>query len=315
MYQFEKNARVCFFGDSITHGGLWLRRIYEHYIDIGVPVELYNCGVAGDNARFAFERMNETLLCHEPTDVVIDFGMNDVTRVRYDGREVTAEVVSLRRNDIDNCVYNIERIAERLASKGIRIIFCTPTPYDEISEGEEKIFYGVEGALHEVGDRIKLVAKKYGSHVVDFNEGMLTVLRKLHKESKTIINPDRVHPNAVGAEIMAKLFLYAQGFDVKMSDDYDELLALSQKPYSEWENQRYELERESKLMEYVKYVSLRSEATPEDRIAIIDKRLQDPSFTGTVRRYFIQYKEKYDKEKDLKQALVSHTKTVYSQIK
>ena len=79
MYKFEENSTVCFFGDSITYNGLWLRRIYSYYRNVlGKKFELYNCGVPGSTATEALGRMDEALLNFHPTDVVIMFGMNDV---------------------------------------------------------------------------------------------------------------------------------------------------------------------------------------------------------------------------------------------
>ena len=71
MYQFTKDSTVCFLGDSITANGGWIRRIYDYYrLERKIPCRLYNCGVPGDRAEHALWRLEETVFCYEPTDVV-----------------------------------------------------------------------------------------------------------------------------------------------------------------------------------------------------------------------------------------------------
>ena len=95
MYKFKDGDRVCFFGDSITHAGFWIRRIYDYYRNtLGVKLEMYNCGVSGNHGFHAVARMEKSLLNFEPNVVVIDFGMNDGGSWLFDGRAVDEEVVA-----------------------------------------------------------------------------------------------------------------------------------------------------------------------------------------------------------------------------
>lgn len=275
MYRFSEGSVVCFFGDSITHYGNWMRRIYDYYLNtLDIKCEMYNCGVAGDNAGDALLRLQQTVLVHEPTDVVISFGMNDVERCLYDGRDVTDEVVAARRAKIDECVANIRKIADELTGRGVRVIFATPTPYDELTEGSERCLTGGAAALKEVGDRVRLLSRDYGGHFVDFNTEVYDVLRALHARGQTLIQPDRVHPTAEGMELMAQVFLLAQGFDVSVDGDLKRLAELAEQPYNEAEQCRYQLEQKAKAADFLIWCICNGPDDHENIMKFIEKNIK-----------------------------------------
>ena len=176
MYQFKDGDRVCFFGDSITHAGFFIRRIYDYYRNtLNVKLEMYNCGVSGNHAFHAIARMEKSLLNFEPTHVVMNFGMNDCGMWLYDGRKVDDECIRQRREQIDGCLKNLKTIADTLTQKGIEVIFCVPTIYDELTESDSFCLEGHQAGLKECGDRIKVLAENYGGNVIDFNKPMLAL--------------------------------------------------------------------------------------------------------------------------------------------
>lgn len=309
MYQFTQNSTVCFFGDSITHKGSWIRRVYEYYLKRDIRFEMYNCGVAGANATNAYGTIDDTLLIHNPTDVVIMFGMNDVWRDLYCTSNVTSDIIMQRRMRSDNCVSSIKSIADKLAAKDIRLIFCTPTPYDELTDGENQCI-GVAAALREISERVKEVSIKYGANIVDFNTEMYNSLKALYKNGQTFINPDRVHPGAEGNELMAQIFLKAQGFDVAITPDMDALSALSQKPFSKWEDVRYCIEQDAKLTDFFDWCV---GATIKDKEKI--KEIARDTLKGEPGQFVAECAEEYLNEsrdtKMLMDELIKHTKSVY----
>ncbi|MBP3324532.1 MAG: hypothetical protein J6M16_10085 [Clostridia bacterium] len=55
---FNKDSRICFIGDSITHSGLQIRRIYDYLRNVQkLPLKIFNCGVSGDNATNGLLRL------------------------------------------------------------------------------------------------------------------------------------------------------------------------------------------------------------------------------------------------------------------
>lgn len=312
MYKFKENNVVCFFGDSITHQGKWIRRIYDYYINtVGTKLEIYNCGVAGDNALSALGRMDETLFIHNPTDVVIMFGMNDVRHDLYYDDFADDNNIINRRRCIDNSIESIRAIADRLKNENIRIIFVTPTPYDELSERDEHCYTGVAAALCEIAKRIKSLSENYGANVVDFNTQIYEKMKKMYKVSLSPIGEDRVHPTDAGHELMAQIFLRSQGFDIKVSDSLSELEKIAAIPYGKWEQKRYKLEQDSKATDYIEWCLYSNIKDKEKIRELIDRDLPKMTNPYVVNCAKI-YRENILDTKKLQSDLIKHTKSIYT---
>ena len=310
MKPFEKNDVVCFYGDSITHAGKWMRRIYAAHRAAGIPIELYNCGVAGTNATTARGARQDLLFCHQPTVVVFMFGMNDVGRHLYDGRPADGGVIVERRMRIDGCVISTEQMARELKNKGVRLVFCTPTPYDELSEREEKCYTGVAAAVHEIGERVTALAAELGADVVDFNGKMTEHLKEWFKIGDSFIGADRVHPDARGHELMASIFLEEQGFDSAKDKTPAELAALADTPYDAWEEKRYELEQHAKsqdLFEWSMMAGVRSKEIRRKEMEILVKNEAEPEWIRELADKYLH--SGFDRDTAMA-ALIDFTKTV-----
>ena len=303
MDKFNKNSRVCFFGDSITSHGLYIRGIYEYYREkLNIPCEMYNCGVPGSTAKKGLDRIYDTVLSLNPTDVVVSFGINDVNYPLYDGREVTAEVKAQREKAIDDAEANIRKIADILSAEKINIIFCISVPYDELSVNKKEYNgVGTDAALCVLGERIKRMAAEYGGNIVDYRTPFMEVMKKLNSEGKTIHRDDRVHPSDVGQELITQIFLRAQGFDVELSTEYDELEKISQRTHSEWETKRYELEtlaNKADLIIYSMCSGIKDENIIRER-ALIEAKNESPYIAGCARAYLDEYDEIMKAKKEL----------------
>jgi endoglucanase len=79
-FHFEKNARVVFVGNSITHGGMFHNNILLYHVTRFPHKNIltFNCGVSGDVTWGVLDRMEEDILINKPTHAVIMLGMNDV---------------------------------------------------------------------------------------------------------------------------------------------------------------------------------------------------------------------------------------------
>lgn len=315
MYTFSENSRICFFGDSITFHGFWIRRIYEWYRNtLGIKCEMYNCGVPGNTAVQSAGLMEETVFIHNPTDVVIMFGMNDVGCGLYEADEADGDNICERRGRIDAGISAVKQIAEKLAARNIRMIFCTPTPYDELSDFKSAPRReGTQAALREFSSRVKHLAKKYGGHVVDMNAGMYEVMRRQYKSDQSVIGDDRVHPLPEGHELMAQIFLKAQGFDVQIDESCDKLKALAESKYDEWEEKRFKLEEVSLQNYFVywcMYGSIKDKNTVRKIICDYPEEKQDDFLKSCFGLYL---KTEHSMADDMA-ALVLHTKTVYGDV-
>ena len=89
---FEKDARVCFLGDSITAVGTYIAHIQEYYKTHCKErrVKMYNVGVPGDSASVCVKWIRHMLMLsqYKPSDVVIMFGMNDVCRFLFERERI-----------------------------------------------------------------------------------------------------------------------------------------------------------------------------------------------------------------------------------
>ena len=253
MYKFTENSRVVFFGDSITHGGLWTRRVYDYYFhDAKIKCEMYNFGVSGNTAEKGYARIDR-IYKFDPTDVVIMFGMNDVSYGSFSRLPLTEEKLKERRDYRDRNFSFYQKISKELSGKGINLIFCTPTVYDELSDIEEFNCIGALGAIKEYADRVQNLASKYGGNVVDFTSLSFEFQKRAFKKGLSLIRADRVHPTEAGHELMSRYFLHEQGFDVEYDLPIEELIEKSKAPFSPLEEKRHEYEIKAKSCDFTRF--------------------------------------------------------------
>lgn len=307
MYKFDKDAVVCFLGDSITARGRWLCRILDYYREnmSECNLKVFNCGRSGGNASIAIKRMETDMFIYKPTDVVIMFGMNDIRQNLYECDEITEEIFNERRNAIELYEKSMQTIAETLDKMGINLIFCTPTPTDieQISEVHAKP--GTRLALSHISRIVKDIAARYGGHVVDFYSqfsDMIDVLRKDNPHNN-IVAPDRVHPVFAGEEVMANIFLRAQGFDVPIYDKMQDWQQVSEKPFSAHTEKIFELTQYLRGIAYVEWGLLFGVEADE-----IDKTLEslynDPETTDFKKNTIELYKEHIAKKEEYLKRLI-----------
>lgn len=205
--ELKRNTTICFFGDSITAKGLWIKDIWENMKEH--TKKLFNCGIPGDSAVSAKSRIYETCLIHAPDYVTVMFGMNDIGRHLYldDANE------QAREERIKTYTQSIEKIINVITACGAMPILLTPTPYDEESDVPTKNLKCNAG-IDKCAESVRLLAQKYALPLVDFNN-----IFKSKRNNKSIIGSDRVHPNDEGHKLMAESFLNAFGIHVSQKEE------------------------------------------------------------------------------------------------
>ncbi len=213
---FGKGSRVCFVGNSITNNGEFHHNILLYHITRfpEQPVSFYNCGISGDNTSGVLNRMEDDILVHQPTHVVVMLGMNDVNRSLY-GPKATDNADTLRRREeaISTYKLNLEKIINLFLSKNIKVILQKPTIYDQTGVLSAANNLGVNDALKHCADFITTLAGKYKLPAVDYWTILNQVNQQMQKmdPAATITGPDRVHPASPGHLIMAYQFLKSGG--------------------------------------------------------------------------------------------------------
>ncbi len=218
---FQDGDRVCFIGDSITHGGLYHADIALFYATRfpGRQIAMINAGISGDSAGGAVRRFDWDIAPHQPTVSTIMLGMNDVSRGLY-GKENPDEALLRRRKAaIDGHVASMRKLAEALKTKGSRLILITPSIYDQTSTMDTENLFGVNDALGICAEQARALAAELGGSVVDFHGAMTRLNADYQKAdpAATIVGKDRVHPGPLGHLVMAYLFLKAQGLSPYVS--------------------------------------------------------------------------------------------------
>ena len=312
MEKFKEKSTVCFLGDSIVADGKFLRRIYDFYLKEGIRFELYNCGVPGDKCEGGLCRLEETVMCHKPTDVIVSFGMNDVKRELYTG-SIDAKVTSEKREMMDRSVAALGNIIRELKKRNVRVSIMTPTPYDALTTSEQTALIGVDAALRELSDRFLATAAQMSVCAADMNKRFYECLKNTNRAGLQIIKNDRVHPNEYGHELMAQIFLKEQGFDVEITEEKDALSQIIKKGFSDWEEKRYQIEQSFKKMDYVEWNAC---AEFKGDHALTVKKIN--AEIGSVTRPYIlecyrAYLAQYDEMAEARQKIGEYTKTVYNQ--
>ena len=258
---------ICFLGDSITAAGIWESEIFEKARHD--KIKLFNCGVPGDNATDALDRLYSTCLTHCPDMVSIMFGVNDNNCGYYYKKERTPEQLEAERIEaeerFERYCNSMRKLCELITDTGAELVLCTPVPFDNVTGGEMDRDFSIP--LDRCVPFVRELAKEFGAKVVDFNGEM-----KKYMENECIFKEDRVHPNDRGYRLMAQIWSAAM-FDGKYATNADDELVLCEKLM-----QRREIEvpmTRMWLVEYCFFHSLwmKDGATLSERIAEAEKRL------------------------------------------
>lgn len=307
--KFTKDSVVCFLGDSITANGGWIRRVYEQYRSSGISCKLYNCGVPGDSAEHALWRLEETVFCYAPTHVVVAFGMNDCAYTVYKNKPLTEKWVIYRRRRQDNCIHYLRLIAQQCKQRGAAVTFCTPTLPDEWMESETPVYLGVEAAILELSLRIRALAEELDASIVDLTLPFRRINHALNAQGKSLVCQDRIHPLPEGHELMAKVFLQAQGFAVTQPEAWEELQTLAAAPHDEWEEKRFALEQAANANLFAEWNFGFGLKSPEAIEAAIQVRLATEK-NQSIRQRLERYAALRDQIPARRQALIDFTSTV-----
>jgi lysophospholipase L1-like esterase len=212
---FRPGDRWVALGDSITQGGSYHQQLELFLLtrNLQQDVGVFNAGISGDTVTGALSRLDWDVLAHQPSVVSIMFGMNDVGRYLYESTDSDAATQARRKARIDSWEKDTRELIARLQRQGVRVIACTPSPFDENVQSTTPNLPGVDAALSECGRRLVDIARETGAALVDFHGPMGTLNRSLQRRdpTATLISAGRVHPGPVGHLVMAYLMLKAAG--------------------------------------------------------------------------------------------------------
>ena len=161
-------------------------------------IRVTNSGISGNTSRDLLERFQRDVVDLKPDWVSICIGINDVWRqfdtpAMPDGQVLPEEY----ERNVEQMI-----LAVKEEVKGIFLL----SPYYMEPNREDRMRARMDEYVAICGE----LAKKHGCVFVDFQKVYEDYCKIRHS---TFIAWDRVHPNRVGATLMARAFLEQCGFD------------------------------------------------------------------------------------------------------
>jgi lysophospholipase L1-like esterase len=196
-----KPVRIIFFGDSITEAGArpggFITKMGETLQQKGLAkdYELLGAGISGNKVYDLYLRMEEDVMAKNPDVVVIWIGVNDVWH----------KLLSGTGTDPDKFEKFYAAIIQKLKTKNIKIILCTPAAIGEKIDFTNQ----QDGDLNKYSQIIRTLAKNNNCGLIDLREIFHTYELKNNPENKDmgILTVDRVHLNEQGNQLVADKML------------------------------------------------------------------------------------------------------------
>ncbi len=212
---FEHNDRIVFAGDSVTDMGSvhpvgeglgdnlghgYVREL-ENLLCVWYPetvLRITNSGISGNTSRDLLARWERDVLNLRPQWVSICIGINDVWR-QFDmpGAKECAVTPEEYESNLRQMISSAKPVC-----KGVILM----TPYYMEPLREDKM----RARMDIYSDICRRLAKEEGLILVDIQKAFDEYFRFRHS---TFIAWDRVHPNRIGAALIAREFLRRCDFD------------------------------------------------------------------------------------------------------
>ncbi len=120
---------ICIFGDSITWGawdpekGGWGARLRSYFETNNVEINVYNCGVSGDNTDDLLQRFKIEAIAREPNIIIFAIGINDSQYINSKDNP---------RVSIEKFQNNLQELVSQAKQITSKIIFVGLTKVDEL---------------------------------------------------------------------------------------------------------------------------------------------------------------------------------------
>lgn len=212
---FEKYDRIVFTGDSVTDAGRaypvgegLFENVGRGYVRVienmlaayypEIPVRVTNTGISGNTSRDLSARFDNDVVALKPDWVSICIGINDVWR-QFDCPAMPDVQVLPDEYEI-----NLEQMVDKVKNQVKGIFLLSPFIIEPNREDKMRARMDEYVAINE------RLAKKHNCIFVNFQK-MYDRYCKIHHSS--YIAWDRIHPNQIGATLMAREFLKYCDFD------------------------------------------------------------------------------------------------------
>jgi lysophospholipase L1-like esterase len=212
---FENLDRIVFAGDSVTdmgstnpvgeglfdNVGRSYVRVIENMLAVYYPeikIRVTNSGISGNTSRDLLARFDKDVVALKPDWVTICIGINDVWR-QFDVPAMTDAQVSPEEYES-----NVETMILKIKDSVKGIFILSPYIIEPLRED------AMRARMDEYVAISKKLAEKHGCRFVDFQQMYEDYCKIRHSSN---IAWDRIHPNQIGATLMAREILKQCDFD------------------------------------------------------------------------------------------------------
>ncbi len=201
MQPGQAQSRIIFLGDSITEAGAnlggYVTLVADSLQTLDAGIEVMGAGISGNKVPDLLARLDEDVLAHEPTHVVIYIGINDVWH-HFEFDHVTG-------TDPETFEEGLGELIDRVEQSGAAVLLCTPSVIGEDTESDAE----VNLRLAEYAQLIRSVAQEKEVHLCDLRASLEAYLvdQNPDKAYDGILTTDGVHLNAAGNRFVANFML------------------------------------------------------------------------------------------------------------
>ena len=212
---FENYDRIVFAGDSVTdmgraypngeglfdNVGKGYVRVIENMLATYYPevfIRVTNAGISGNTSRDLLARFDKDVVELKPDWLSICIGINDVWR-QFDCPAMVGDHVGLEEYE-----KNVETMILKMKDNVKGIFILSPYIIEPLRED------AMRKRMDEYVEVCRALAEKHGCRFVDFQKMYEDYCQTRHS---SYIAWDRIHPNQIGATIMAKEILKQCDFD------------------------------------------------------------------------------------------------------
>jgi lysophospholipase L1-like esterase len=199
---FRDGDRVVIMGDSITE-----QHLYSNYVEMWTVsrfpmrnITFRNVGISGDRSPGGNHRFQRDVLVHQPTAMMVDFGMNDGNYRAFD------------EPGFRTYMGGLQGMADQIKAANIRVAWITPSPIEKAEAG--RAIEGYNQTLEKYSAGVEQIALSNGGLFVDqFHPFMAAIdkARGANRENR-IGGGDPVHPGPPGHALMAWAILKGLDF-------------------------------------------------------------------------------------------------------
>lgn len=194
-------ARIVFFGDSITEAGVnpggYVALVADSLTTTHPDAVVIGAGISGNKVPDLLARVDRDVLAQDPTHVVIYIGINDVWHFfQFEGVTGTAP---------DVYEAGLKELISRIEAPGATVLLCTPSVIGE-DVGREA---PVNDRLKSYADISRNVAEEVDVQLCDLRQAFEDYLEENNpsKAYEGILTTDGVHLNDAGNRFVADFMI------------------------------------------------------------------------------------------------------------